>query len=120
MPPAKAPRRKGSTRCVTPRRRSFSVLHFTAYTPLQKTRKYLLMAPFFPAMNATILKTFGSNVRRERNAKNITQQMVADRAELDIRSVQRIEKGEFEPRMFTLLRVCHALGCSVERVVPQF
>src|SRR5207247_2222181 len=42
------------------------------------------------------LKELGDNIRRERTAKSLTQQQLAEFADLNIRNVQRIEAGEID------------------------
>ena len=46
---------------------------------------------------------FGANVRRERVERSITQEKLAEMADLNIRTLQRIEAGEFG----------QPLGCAV-------
>lgn len=58
-------------------------------------------------------------MRRERAAKGMSQQRLAECAELDIRSVQRIEAGEINVLLVTIVRLSTALGCSLERLVPK-
>lgn len=70
-------------------------------------------------MNATCLKILGANLRRERSAKNFTQQQLAEKADLHITSVQRIERGQFDLRTSTLFRIVQALQCPAERVFPS-
>jgi transcriptional regulator with XRE-family HTH domain len=64
------------------------------------------------------LKQLGDNIRRERTARGMTQQRLAEYAELDIRSVQRIEAGEINVLLITAGRITKALGCSLDRLVP--
>lgn len=64
-------------------------------------------------------KTFGANLRRERMARNLTQQQLAEMAGLSIRSLQRIEAGEFTILMTTLIRLRKALGCSWYRLLGE-
>ena len=40
------------------------------------------------------LKAFGINLRRERMFRRITQEKLADLAELNIRTIQKIEAGK--------------------------
>ena len=44
---------------------------------------------------AAELQRFGANIRRERNARNLTQEKLAELADLNIRTVQKNEAGEF-------------------------
>lgn len=54
----------------------------------------------------------GANVRRERVAKGMTQQRLADVLGVDIRSLQRIEAGEINAGFTMLVDIQKALKCS--------
>ena len=51
------------------------------------------------------LKTFGANVRRERVAAGLTQERLAERADLNIRTLQSIEAGELNVLVTTAMRL---------------
>jgi len=63
-------------------------------------------------------KAFGANVRRERNLNGFTQARLAELADLTLRNVQRIEAGEMNALMTTVVRLRHALGCSADKLIP--
>jgi transcriptional regulator with XRE-family HTH domain len=65
------------------------------------------------------LKQLGDNIRRERLAKAISQQRLAEIADLNIRNVQRIEAGELDVLLTTVVRIRKALDCSLEQLVPK-
>jgi len=65
------------------------------------------------------LKQFGDNVRRERAAIEMSQQQLAEFADLNIRNVQRIEAGEIDVLLTTVVRIRKALNCPLERLVPK-
>ncbi len=65
------------------------------------------------------LKELGDHIRRQRLAKAMTQQQLAEFADLNIRNVQRIEAGEFEILLGTAVRIKKALGCSWESLLPK-
>jgi DNA-binding XRE family transcriptional regulator len=65
------------------------------------------------------LKQLGDNIRRNRAAQRISQQQLAECAELDIRTVQRIEAGEVNVLLITTVRLAKALGCSLDRLLPK-
>ncbi len=58
------------------------------------------------------LKSFGANLRRERTAKNLTQEKLAEKADLFPRTIQKIEAGRLNILLTTILRIQKALGCS--------
>ena len=67
---------------------------------------------------ATQLKDFGASVRRERNAKAITQELFAEMVDLNIRTVQKIEAGEINILLTTVVRIQKALRCPWARLLP--
>ena len=58
------------------------------------------------------VKGFGASVRRERTARNLTQEKLAEKAELFPRTIQKIEAGQLNILLTTVLRIQKALGCS--------
>jgi transcriptional regulator with XRE-family HTH domain len=72
-----------------------------------------------PKTRSPWLKQLGDNIRRERLAKAISQQRLAEIADLNIRNVQRIEAGELDVLLTTVVRIRKALDCSLERLVPK-
>ena len=58
------------------------------------------------------LRVFGSNVRRERMNRKFTQEKLAELVDLNIRTVQKIEAGEVNILLTTVLRLQKALGCG--------
>jgi transcriptional regulator with XRE-family HTH domain len=58
------------------------------------------------------IRAFGANVRRERVARGLTQEKLAELADLHLRSLQKIEAGEINLLLTTVLRIKRALKCS--------
>ena len=65
------------------------------------------------------LKQLGDNIRRERAARGMSQQGLAERADLNIRNVQRIEAGEINVILTTTVRLANALECPIEKLIPK-
>jgi transcriptional regulator with XRE-family HTH domain len=63
------------------------------------------------------LKTFGTNLRRERMAKKITQEKLAELVDLNIRTIQKIEAGHVNILVTTLLRLQKGLGCHWDELL---
>ncbi len=57
------------------------------------------------------LKKFGASVRRERIAKGITQEKLAELVDLNIWSVQKIEAAQINVLVTTAMRIQKALDC---------
>jgi transcriptional regulator with XRE-family HTH domain len=68
---------------------------------------------------ASQLARLGANVRRERTNKGFTQEQLAEKIEISLRNVQRIEAGEINPLTTTLVRLRQALGCSADKLLPR-
>jgi transcriptional regulator with XRE-family HTH domain len=64
------------------------------------------------------IKVFGANVRRERVLKGLTQEALAERAEIATRNLQKVEAGEINILLTTALRIRVALRCSWDRLMP--
>jgi transcriptional regulator with XRE-family HTH domain len=67
---------------------------------------------------AAELDRFGANIRRERSARNLTQERLAELADLNIRTVQKIEAGELNVLITTAIRLQRALKCSWDQLLP--
>jgi transcriptional regulator with XRE-family HTH domain len=65
------------------------------------------------------LKKFGANVRRERMGIGMTQEKLAERADLNIRTVQKIEAGNINILVTTLFRLQQALRCEWEKLLVK-
>jgi transcriptional regulator with XRE-family HTH domain len=65
------------------------------------------------------LKTFGANLRRERVAQNITQERLAELADLNIRTLQKIEAGQTNILVTTAMRLKRGIGCSWDSLLAS-
>lgn len=65
------------------------------------------------------LRAFGANVRRERTAKELTQEKLAELVDVNIRTIQKIEAGDINVLVTTVLRIQRALGCPWSKLMPQ-
>jgi transcriptional regulator with XRE-family HTH domain len=54
-------------------------------------------------------KRFGENILRVRQARKLSQEGLAERAEIHRTQISLIEGGRREPRIFTLVRLAGAL-----------
>jgi transcriptional regulator with XRE-family HTH domain len=63
------------------------------------------------------LKRFGANLRRERTARKITQEKLAELAHLNVRTVQKIEAGQTNILITTAKRIQKAIGCPWESLL---
>ena len=65
------------------------------------------------------LKTFGANVRRERCAKDLTQDKLAELASISTRNLQKVEAGQLNILLTTTIRIQLALRCPWKRLMPS-
>ena len=65
------------------------------------------------------LKQFGANLKRERVARRLSQEKLAEAVDLHPRTVQKIEAGTTNILLTTVLRFQKALGCAWEKLMPR-
>ena len=65
------------------------------------------------------LVIFGANVRRERSRRGLTQEKLAEQVELHPRTLQKIEAGEVNILMTTIVRIKKALACSWDLLMSE-
>ncbi len=66
-------------------------------------------------------KVLGVRIAQVRICKQLTQQQLADRAGLGLRTVQRLEIGEVSTQLVGFLKVCRVLGLSdrLDALLPE-
>jgi Uncharacterized protein conserved in bacteria len=72
-----------------------------------------------PIINKAQLKEFGSNLRRARVARQITQESLSEKADLNIRTLQKIEAGETNILITTVMRLRQGIGCDWQELFPK-
>ncbi len=55
---------------------------------------------------------FGKNVSRLRSAAGLTQEALAEKADISVRYLQFVEAGRYTPTVTVAGRIRKALGCS--------
>jgi len=63
------------------------------------------------------METIGSKISRIRKQKGMTQEELSELAKINLRTVQRIEKDENEPRGNTLKLICEVLNTPIEELM---
>jgi transcriptional regulator with XRE-family HTH domain len=66
----------------------------------------------FDARVAEVLGYIGANVRRLRLKRGMTQEQVAEGAELDLRFLQRVEAGKTNLGVAVLVKLADVLGVA--------
>jgi len=67
-------------------------------------------------MNINKRKMTGQKIKELRLQKGMTQEELAAKTDLSVRTIQRIEKGEVDPRTFTLHAIADALDVDFELI----
>lgn len=60
------------------------------------------------------LKEFGNNLRRIRKEKGLSMEVVANEAEIEYRQLGRIERGEINTTIISLLRIAEVLKVDIK------
>lgn len=66
-----------------------------------------------------ILAAFGLRLRRWREAKALTQEQLAEKADLDQTYISGIERGVRNPGIKNVVRLAKALGISTAKLVER-
>ena len=69
-----------------------------------------------PGEQEKYLKKVGNNLRRIRQEKGLTMEQLAHEAEIEYRQLGRIERGEINTSILSLLRICQALHVDVDNL----
>lgn len=65
-------------------------------------------------INADSMETIGAKIVEIRKRKGLTQEQLSDLSKINLRTLQRIEKGATEPRSETLSNICRVLEVQME------
>jgi transcriptional regulator with XRE-family HTH domain len=63
-----------------------------------------------------VLAAFGSNVRKAREKKDLTQEGLAEKANLDQTYISGIERGVRNPSILSIARLAKALSISISEL----
>ena len=67
-------------------------------------------------MDARILRGLGKNLNRLRMSAELTQEKLAEKADISLRYVQQLEAGQRNPSIPTLVRLRKVMGCSYDEM----
>lgn len=67
--------------------------------------------------NVELLKVFGDRLRELRISKKLSQEQLANLADIPLSQVGRIERGEINPTLSTLSALAKALKISIAQLV---
>lgn len=64
-------------------------------------------------------KELGLKIQELRKQKGMTQEDLAEKTGLSVRTIQRIESGEVDPRSYTLNQIAEALGVDLAELIKE-
>jgi transcriptional regulator with XRE-family HTH domain len=70
-------------------------------------------------MAEDIARQFGNNVRKYRNMRKLSQEELANRAELHRTQIALIESGKRCPRLDTIYKLATALNIKPDKLLPE-
>jgi len=68
------------------------------------------------AKKNSVLAAFGSNVRKAREKKELTQEGLAEKADLDQTYISGIERGVRNPSVLSIVRLAKALNSTTSEL----
>lgn len=66
------------------------------------------------------LKRFGEHIKSIRLKKGLTGAELARRCFMDKQNISRLEKGQFNPSIYYLKKVCEGLEIDIEELIKGF
>jgi transcriptional regulator with XRE-family HTH domain len=64
-------------------------------------------------------RRLGLSIREQRDAVGLTQDELANQAQLSRGSIANIERGMQSPQLYSLVLIAHALSCRLTDLVPE-
>ena len=71
-------------------------------------------------MPISLGRRFGSHIRALREARDLTQEVLAEKADLSVDAVRRIERGAFSPSLNTVAKLAKGLDVSLASLFEGF
>lgn len=71
-------------------------------------------------MSSATLRTLGRTIRQRRKQAGLTQEQLAEAADLHENFLSRLEQGHQEPGLFVILRLCRALHLTPGELLDDF
>jgi transcriptional regulator with XRE-family HTH domain len=67
--------------------------------------------------NKEVNISFGKQLREVRESKNLSQESLANKAEISISQVSRLERGLLNPTLSTIIQLSSALNVPVDELL---
>lgn len=71
-------------------------------------------------VGTTLRRRFGENIRQLRLSRGLTQESLAEKSDLSVDAVRRIEWGTISPSLDTLSKLAHGLDISLKTLFATF
>ncbi|MGQ0507853.1 MAG: helix-turn-helix domain-containing protein [Myxococcaceae bacterium] len=71
-------------------------------------------------MGERLEELFGAHVKRLRKARELTQEELAERSDLSVDAVRRIERGGFSPSLETVGKLAQGLEVTLRTLFQSF
>ena len=72
------------------------------------------------ALGITLRRKFGENIRQLRLSRGLTQESLAEKSDLSVDAVRRIEWGTISPSLDTLSKLASGLDISLRTLFSTF
>src|SRR4051812_10721106 len=70
--------------------------------------------PVFRGMKTARVQELGRRIQTARKAAGLTQEQLAETADVNVKTIRGVEQGRSEPELATMRRIAQALGTSVD------
>ncbi|MBQ2954342.1 MAG: helix-turn-helix transcriptional regulator [Clostridia bacterium] len=64
-------------------------------------------------------QAIGQRIRRSRKNANLTQEQLAELADISVVYVSKLENGQRSPSLETLIDICNVLHCSMDDILED-
>ena len=99
----------------------------TTFTQIQSIRNNIFLTGFYTISKKSKLigcddvklETIGQNIRKYRDKKKMTQEILAEKAEVTTNYIGMIERGEKTPALDTFLLIANALEVSADMLLAD-
>ena len=65
-----------------------------------------------------VIRIFAENLRAERARKKLTQEQLAEKADITPEYLARIESEKYNPSLVVIVNLALALDVSIEKLIP--
>lgn len=73
-----------------------------------------------PSFNEVLYNTLGNRIKTIRESRNMTQSSLAEEVGLGRSSMSNIEKGNQQPPLHVLYKICEVLNTEIHLLLPTY